>query len=182
MNMRRIIFTYNDKVHKGIVIPDKMFWGNYKIISDNMILSYSLIEKKIIKIDMLLREQISKDYMTAFKERNLVAKSLLSVIKGEIQTIEKNKIKELSDEEVMAILLKTAKSLKETIKYGGVQASLELAIVEAYLPKQMSKEEVTEKLTELVNSGVTQMGVVMKEFAGFNDKKMVSEIFRELTK
>ena len=159
-----------------------MFWGNYKIISDNMILSYSLIEKKIIKIDMLLREQISKDYMTAFKERNLVAKSLLSVIKGEIQTIEKNKIKELSDEEVMAILLKTAKSLKETIKYGGVQASLELAIVEAYLPKQMSREEVTEKLTELVNSGVTKMGVVMKEFAGFNDKKMVSEIFRELTK
>ena len=46
----------------------------------------------------------------------------------------------------------------------------------------MSKEEVTEKLTDLVNSGVTKMGVVMKEFAGFNDKKMVSEIFRELTK
>ena len=82
----------------------------------------------------------------------------------------------------MAILLKTAKSLKETIKHGGLQAKLELAIVEAYLPKQMSREEVTEKLTDLINSGVTQMGVVMKEFAGFNDKKMVSEIFRELTK
>jgi len=180
--MRRIVFKYNNEVFRGEVIPDKSFWGNHKVISGNMIISYNLIEKQIIKIDMLLREQISKDYMTAFKERNAVAKGLLSVIKGEIQTIEKNKIKELSDEEVMAILLKTAKSLKETIKYGGVQASLELAIVEAYLPKQMSREEVTEKLTDLINSGVTQMGVVMKEFAGFNDKKMVSEIFRELTK
>jgi len=180
--MRNITFEYYGEVYKGIVVPDKRFYGDYKVISDNMILSYKLIEKQIIKIDMLLREQISKDYMKAFKERNPVAKTILSVVKGEIQTIEKNKVKELSDEEVMAILLKTAKSLKETIKYGGVQASLELAIVEAYLPKQMSREEVTEKLTDLINSGVTQMGVVMKEFAGFNDKKMVSEIFRELTK
>ena len=91
-----------------------------------MILSYKLIEKQIIKIDMLLREQISKDYMKAFKERNPVAKTILSVVKGEIQTIEKNKVKELSDEEVMAILLKTAKSLKETISFGGEQAKLEL--------------------------------------------------------
>lgn len=131
---------------------------------------------------MKLREQISKDYMIAFKERNAVAKTILSVVKSDIQTIEKNKCKELSDEEVMAILLKTAKSLKETIKYGGEQSKLELEIVESYLPKQMSREEVTERLTELVKSGVTQMGVIMKEFAGFNDKKMVSEIFRELTK
>lgn len=131
---------------------------------------------------MKLREQINKDYMIAFKERNPVAKNLLSVIKGEIQTIEKNKCKELSDEEVMAILLKTAKSLKETIKFGGEQAKIELEIVESYLPKQMSREEVTEKISNLIESGVTQMGVIMKEFAGFNDKKMVSEIFKEMVK
>ena len=55
--MRRIIFTYNDKVHKGIVIPDKMFWGNYKIISDNMILSYSLIEKYYVVVRTSLCNQ-----------------------------------------------------------------------------------------------------------------------------
>ena len=180
--MRNITFEYYGEVYQGIVVPDKSFYGNYKVISDNMILSYKLIEKQIIKIDMLLREQISKDNMKAFKERNPVAKTILSVVKGEIQTIEKNKVKELSDEEVMAILLKTAKSLKETISFGGEQAKLELEIIESYLPKQMSREEVTEKIAELVNSGVTQMGSIMKEFAGFNDKKMVSEIFKELKK
>ena len=62
-----------------------------------------------------LKEKISADYMSAFKAKNTVAKNLLSVIKGEIQTIEKNTgIETLSDEEVTKILNKTVKSLKET--------------------------------------------------------------------
>ena len=65
---------------------------------------------------MSLKEKISKDYMTAFKERNAVAKNLLSVVKGEIQTIEKNtSIENMSDEDVTKILNKTVKSLKETL-------------------------------------------------------------------
>jgi len=132
---------------------------------------------------MKLREQINKDYMTAFKEKNVVAKNLLSVVKGEIQTTEKNIGSELSDEDVVKILTKTAKSLKEMANSGSEDAKAELEIVEAYLPKQMSKDEVTQKVTELVNSGITQMGAIMKEFAALPaDKKMVSEIVRELTK
>jgi uncharacterized protein YqeY len=132
---------------------------------------------------MKLREQINKDYMTAFKEKNTVAKNLLSVIKGEIQTTEKNVGSELSDEDVVKILQKSAKSLKEMVASGSEQAKEELTIVEAYLPKQMSKDEVTQKVTELVNSGITQMGAIMKEFASLPaDKKMVSEVVRELVK
>jgi hypothetical protein len=37
---------------------------------------------------MTLKERINADYMTAFKSKDSVAKKLLSVIKGEIQTIE----------------------------------------------------------------------------------------------
>ena len=37
----------------------------------------------------MLKEQINKDYMVAFKNKDVVSKNLLSVIKGEIQTIEK---------------------------------------------------------------------------------------------
>jgi uncharacterized protein YqeY len=132
---------------------------------------------------MKLREQINKDYMTAFKEKNTVAKNLLSVIKGEIQTTEKNVGSELSDEDVIKILQKSTKSLKEMVASGSEQAKEELTIVEAYLPKQMSKDEITQKVTELVNSGITQMGAIMKEFASLPaDKKMVSEVVRELVK
>ena len=141
----------------------------------------------------MIKEQINVDYMTAFKAKNTVAKNLLSVVKGEIQTIEKNTgVENMSDEDVLKILTKTAKSLNETIKSLSpidgkgediVQACAELAIIECYLPKQMSKEEVTEKVTELVNSGITQMGAIMKEFASLPaDKKMVSEVVKELVK
>jgi len=139
----------------------------------------------------MIKEQINKDYLIAFKEKNAVTKNLLSVIKGEIQTVEKNSgVENLSDEEVLKILTKTAKSLKETIKSLApidgkgedmVQACAELAIIECYLPKQMSREEITEKVTELVNSGINNIGSIMKEFSQLPaDKKIVSEVIREV--
>jgi uncharacterized protein YqeY len=132
----------------------------------------------------MIKEQINKDYMTAFKAKNTVAKNLLSVIKGEIQTVEKNTgVENMSDEDVLKILTKTSKSLKEMVAGGIEQAKIELEIVEAYLPKQMSKEEVTQKVTELVNSGITNIGAIMKEFATLPvDKKMVSEVVKEIVK
>ncbi len=134
---------------------------------------------------MTLKEKINADFMTAFKSKNVVAKSILSVVKGEIQTVEKNiGVDSLSDAEVIKILTKTVKSLKETISMSGDEKSkMELEIVEVYLPTQMSKEEVTQKVTELVNSGVTQIGMIMKEFATLPaDKKMVSEVVKEIVK
>lgn len=131
----------------------------------------------------MIKEQINKDYMTAFKSKNTVVKNLLSVVKGEIQTIEKNTgVENMSDADVIKILAKTAKSLKETISLSdSEQAKEELVIIEAYLPKQMSKEEVTTKVTELKNSGVTNIGAIMKEFASLPaDKKMVSEVIKEV--
>ena len=58
-----------------------------------------------------------------------------------------------------------------------------MSVIEVYLPTQMSKEEVTAKVTELVNSGITQIGAIMKEFATLPaDKKMVSESIKEVIK
>ncbi len=134
---------------------------------------------------MTLKEQINADFMTAFKGKNAIAKGILSVVKGEIQTIEKNVGSDnLSDVEVTKILTKTVKSLKETITLTNDEKSkVELSVIEVYLPTQMSKEEVTAKVTELVNSGITQIGAIMKEFASLPaDKKMVSESIKELIK
>ena len=132
---------------------------------------------------MTLKEKINADFMTAFKSKNMVAKSILSVVKGEIQTVEKNIGSDnLSDVEVTKILTKTVKSLKETITLSNDEKSkVELSVIEVYLPTQMSKEEVTAKVTELVNSGITQIGAIMKEFSTLPaDKKMVSESIKEL--
>ncbi len=79
----------------------------------------------------MLKEKINADYMSAFKSKNVVAKNLLSVIKGEIQTLEKNTgVETLSDEDVTKILNKTVKSLKETnASFPSAQTAEELFIV-----------------------------------------------------
>ena len=132
----------------------------------------------------MLKDQINKDYMTAFKDRDTVKKNLLSVIKGEIQTQEKNQgIDNMSDDEVTKILNKMAKSLREVFVTDNSQVltdvRIELDIIEAYLPKQMSREEISLKLEELYGSGVTQMGDIMKAFSTLPaDKKVVSELIK----
>ena len=131
----------------------------------------------------MIKEQINKDYMTAFKEKNVVVKNLLSVVKGEIQTIEKNTgVDCLSDAEVIKILNKTAKSLSEVIATSGDEESkLQLVIVEALLPTAMTREDIVTKVNELVASGVTNMGGIMKEFATLQvDRKVVSEVIKEV--
>lgn len=132
---------------------------------------------------MTLKEKINADYMTAFKAKDAVSKKLLSVIKGEIQTIEKNVgVDSLSDEEVTKILNKTVKSLKETLQASdSTDTKLELEIVEAYLPKQLSKDEIVSKVTELKVAGITNIGQIMKEFATLPvDRKLVSEVIKEV--
>ncbi len=135
---------------------------------------------------MTLKEKINSDYIEAFKAKNTVKKNLLSVIKSEIQTIEKNsQIQNLGDEDVIKILNKTSKSLKETLslisdsdKISSVKA--ELNLVESYLPKQLSVEEIQVKIDALVASGVNNIGQIMKEFSSLPaDKKIVSELAKK---
>lgn len=130
----------------------------------------------------MLKQKINTDFITAFKARNTVAKSILGTIKGEIQTQEKNTLVEnLSDEAVTKILLKFSKGLKQTIELSSTEKSvLELEIVESYLPKQMSREEIETKINEIVANGASHIGMIMKEFATLPaDKKLVSELARK---
>lgn len=130
---------------------------------------------------MTLKEKITKDFIVSMKEKDTVRKNLLSVVRGEIQSVEKNlKVSELSDTEVLKILNKTAKSLKEMTESGDNQSKEELSIIENYLPKQMDEKQIKEKIIELIDSGVNHIGGIMKEFSKLPaDKKLVSQIFRE---
>lgn len=136
-----------------------------------------------------LKEKISAEYIEAFKSKNTIKKNLLGVVKGEITTQEKNAmIENLSDPEIIKILNKLAKGLRENIQSGDEGAKVELAVVESYLPKQMSESEVrvaiSQVLTETGASNPSEMGKVMSAFnakyAGQADGKMVSIIVKEL--
>jgi uncharacterized protein YqeY len=131
---------------------------------------------------MTIEKRIETDFLKAFKERNTEVKSLLSTVKGEMQTTKKNLVVEnLSDEESFKILGKFAKNLRENIRLVNDEKSQrELSVIEAYLPKQMSEKEVIVKLDEILASGVTNIGQIMKEFSQLPvDKKMVSELAKK---
>lgn len=142
-----------------------------------------------------LKERISREYLEAFKSRDNVKKNLLGVIKSEITTQEKNTVVDnLSDSDVVKILNKVAKNLKETIeKSSSEEAKLELSIIEGYLPKQMTEAEIKTALSEILNelgeSNSTLpfqigklMGAFNSKYAGKADNKMVSNIAKDLLK
>ena len=131
---------------------------------------------------MSLKETINADFMKAFKEKNLELKSLLGTLKGEMQTTEKNlMVASLSDEETIKILNKFAKNLRETIRLTNDEKSKkELDVIESYLPKLLSVEEIQSKIDSLVVSGVNNIGQLMKEFSKIPaDKKLVSEMVKK---
>ncbi len=92
------------------------------------------------------------------------------------------RVNELSDDEVIKILNKTSKSLNEVISVNGDEESkLQLEIVKSLLPVSLTREDILLKVNELVASGITNVGGIMKEFAGMQvDRKIVSEVIKEV--
>lgn len=139
---------------------------------------------------MSLKNKIYEDYIQSMKDRDSLKKNLLSVIKGEIQNSEKNlTYEEIYDSDVVKILTKINKSLKETLlsleeggdKYFEVQK--EMMIISKYLPSEMSYDDIKEKITDLVGKGYNNIGLIMKEFLSDQvDRKIVLEISKELLK
>jgi uncharacterized protein YqeY len=123
-----------------------------------------------------LEERISEDYLNAFKSRRNDIKTLLGVVKGEIQN-EKGRGVVITDEIVIAILRKMEKSLIIT----NTQESLnELEFIKGYLPAQMSEERISEIIRRYKANGINNIGQIMgefnKNFKGLADNKLVSKI------
>jgi uncharacterized protein YqeY len=59
------------------------------------------------------------------------------------------------------------------------KVSDELKIIKGYLPKELSVDEINQKLDELISSGLDNLGLIMKEFSTLPvDKKIVSELVK----
>ncbi len=131
----------------------------------------------------MLKEKINADFLIAFKSRQMDKKNFLGLIKGDIQTIEKNlTVQDLSDAEVIKILNKIAKNIKETLAAKETDDLKEqLTIVESYLPKLMSDADVKLEMQKMIASGANNIGAIMKLFADKPvDRKIVSQIAKEL--
>ncbi|HLF29294.1 MAG TPA: GatB/YqeY domain-containing protein [Anaerolineae bacterium] len=145
---------------------------------------------------MSLKTQLQDDLKTALRANDPMRKLALRQTLAEIKNAEVAKIGELSDDEALAVLRTELKRRRETIaeletvSRPGLlaEAQAQLDVLSAYLPQQMSREQIAETakavLAGMGNPGPNQMGQVMKqmmaELKGKADGRLVQDVVREL--
>lgn len=146
---------------------------------------------------MTLEERINADIKAAMLAKERKKLDALRAVKSAILLLKTNGSGDaISEEAEIACLQKLVKQRKESAELYKQQNRMDLyedeafqqAVIEAYLPEQMSEEEIRTELQKIISetgaSSVKDMGKVMgtaqKAFAGRADNKLVSTIVKEL--
>lgn len=122
---------------------------------------------------MDLKERIDVDFKSAFKSGDTFKKTLLGVVKGEIE----NESSRKNGANPLEVLLRFQKSLNQI---DTEESKLELSIIQEYLPKTLSEDEVKALVKELQDSGLNRgqiMAILNKDYKGQVDNKLVSTLF-----
>jgi uncharacterized protein YqeY len=139
-----------------------------------------------------LQEQINQDLKQAMLARDTQRVDTLKMIKTALQMAALEVQGDLTEDAAIAVLKKESKKRAESAEMftkGGndekaADEIAEKAIIDAYLPEQMSEEKIAEIVDKVIAEVGTDnmgqvMGAVMKEVAGQADGGVVSKIVRE---
>ncbi len=144
----------------------------------------------------MLEEKILNDYKEALKQRDTVRSSTLSFLRAEMMNVAVEKKKKLlDDDDVLAVIRKQIKQRQDSIEQFEKGNRRDLAdkeikereILKAYLPAQLSEEELRKIIEEIIIAtgaqGAKDMGKVMKEVkakvAQSADGKLVSDLVKK---
>lgn len=148
---------------------------------------------------MTIKQRIGADFLKAFKEKDLLRKSVLSILQSEMKNREielKNRETGLDDQEAIKVLRRAIKQRKESAAVYRTGGRTELAekeeaeakIIGEYLPAEMNEAEIKAKIGEIIAKfGAVNkkdfgkvMGLAMKEFGSTVDGTKVKQIVEEL--
>src|SRR5215213_8283364 len=143
---------------------------------------------------MSLKERITSDMTAAMKSKDASRLSTLRMVKAAVQNREIEKGGELSEEELTKALQSLVKQRRDSVeqyeKAGRAELAekerAEIAVIEEYLPRAASREEIEQAVAAAVAetgaSTLKEMGTVMKaaqaRLGGAADGRTVSEIVR----
>lgn len=121
--------------------------------------------------DVSLKEQVRADLNGARRERDKLKTTLLTTFIAEIRNREIELGSELNDEQVQAVAITAIKKRREAAELMRANGRTELAekedqeasILQAYLPAQLSEDEVRAMVREAVDAGARNLGEVMKQ-------------------
>lgn len=144
---------------------------------------------------MSLKEQITQDMKAAMRAKDKLRLEAIRAVKSAILLEETKGTGTVSDDDLIKVLTKLVKQRKESAQIYADQdrqdsADEELAqakVIESYLPQQLSDEELTMAIANIVSDlGVTSpkemgkvMGVANKQLAGKAEGKRIADAVKK---
>lgn len=144
---------------------------------------------------MTLSERINNDLKEAMKSKDSFRLSVIRMVKGAMQLAKPNPREELTDGDVITVISKQIKMRNDSIKEFEAagrsdlveQNKKEIEILNTYMPKQLSEEELTkiiDKVFEEVKpTSQKDMGLIMKNISplvkGKADMSLVNKLVKE---
>lgn len=144
---------------------------------------------------MALKEQLLADLKASMKAKDTVKKSTVTMIRAAILQVEKDNKVELGDAEIQEIIAKQMKQRRDALDEFKkaerddliAQTEAEMRVIEAYLPKQLTQEEIEAIVDETSKETGAEsakdmgkiMGALMPKVKGLADGKLVNQIVRE---
>ena len=144
----------------------------------------------------MLKERLLEDLKISMRDKNVVRKNTVQMIRAAILQIEKDTGTEVDDNKIIDIIAKEMKKKKDAMpdfeKAGRQdlidQTKQEMSVLEEYLPKQLSMEEIKEIVSKVIEetgaTSIKDMGIVMKEakakIGAGADGRTINEAVKEL--
>lgn len=144
----------------------------------------------------MLKEKLLEDLKNCMKEKNIVRKNVIQMVRAAILQVEKDKQVTLDDNQIIDIIAKESKKRKDSLadyeKSGRAdlinEIKEEIEILAEYLPKQLSMEEVEAIVKEVIEAeGATSMkdmGKVMKaakeKIGAASDGRTINEAVKKM--
>ena len=118
----------------------------------------------------MLKAQVFEQLKAAMKNKDVLAKGVLTLVKSALDAAEKEKGSELTEAEEIAVINREVKQTNQALE--GAQAAgredlieketAKLVLLKSFLPKQLSEEEIAAVLTEAGVASGMNMGDAMK--------------------
>ena len=144
----------------------------------------------------MLKEKLMDDLKVSMREKNEIRKNTIQMVRAAILQIEKDKGITVEDDKIIEIIAKEVKGKKDALvdfekaERADLieQTNTEIAILQEYLPKQLTKEEIKKELevviAEVGATSMKDMGMVMKEakarIGAAADGRTINEVVKEL--
>ncbi len=144
----------------------------------------------------MLKEKLMEELKNAMKNKDEIRKNTVQMVRAAILQIEKDKGIQVEDDKILEIIAKEVKTKRDALKDFERaqrqdlidQTNKEIEILQEYLPKQLSREEIKVELEKIINkigaTSMKDMGAIMKEakakMGASADGKTINEVAKEI--